>query len=127
MKLTIFYFHFRCFVGTETALSVENCIERDTNNLNNPQEISRSVSEMKEWVCSKIDRPDGTVVRDCMSMYTGGELFDVCLTNSFDGRKCLCSAELCNHSIFSKTPNSYLIILSILTRILWHRIFCLKL
>jgi len=89
---------FRCFVGSsdDTTQTVEDCIQRDPLAIQDPQEISRSVSEMKEWVCSKIDRPDGTVRRDCMSMYTGGEHFDVCLTNPYDGRKCLCSTELCN-------------------------------
>jgi len=92
---------FRCFVGSsnDAAQRVEDCIQREADlNQLNPQEISRSVSEMKEWVCSKIDRPDGSVVRDCMSMYTGGEHFDVCLTNPYDGRKCLCSTEYCNQA-----------------------------
>ena len=52
---------------------MEDCIQRDPLPIVNPQEISRSVSEMKEWVCSKIDKPDGSVERDCMSMYTGGK------------------------------------------------------
>ena len=66
---------FRCFVGSsdDATQTVEDCIQRDPPAIQNPQEISRSVSEMKEWVCSKIDRPDGTVRRDCMSMYTGGK------------------------------------------------------
>ncbi len=98
-------------------MTVEDCIQRDANDLH-PLDVSRyakkimnldeiqslklccpgfrSVSEMKEWVCSKINRPNGSVVRDCMSMYTGGESFDVCLTNPYDGKKCLCSTELCN-------------------------------
>ena len=84
-------------MGEENDMTVEDCIERSLLRLElSPHEVSRSVSEMKEWVCSKIDRPDGTVIRDCMNMYTGGEPFDVCLTNSHDGRKCLCSSELCN-------------------------------
>uniref|UniRef100_A0A0K2U1E7 Low density lipoprotein receptorrelated protein 2 [Equus caballus] n=2 Tax=Lepeophtheirus salmonis TaxID=72036 RepID=A0A0K2U1E7_LEPSM len=53
---------------------------------------------MKEWVCSKIDRPNGQVIRDCMQLYTGGEAFRVCYTNDEHGSTCLCSAELCNGS-----------------------------
>jgi len=62
------------------------------------RETSRSVSEMKEWVCSKLDRPDGTVERDCARLYTGGTLFRVCYVNSVEGTTCLCSKELCNSS-----------------------------
>jgi len=96
----------RCFVGSsnDEAQNVEDCIQRDPLPTKNRQEISRSVSEMKEWVCAKIDKPDGSVERDCMSMYTGGEHFDVCLTNPRDGRKCLCSTELCNLGI-QTSPN----------------------
>ena len=100
---------YRCFVGTESDMTVEDCIERSLLRLESgAHEVSRSVSEMKEWVCSKIDRPDGTVIRDCMNMYTGGEPFDVCLTNSHDGRKCLCSSELCNDSSPRPKPNDIL-------------------
>ncbi len=76
---------------------VEDCFQRDVRNpLTDPRETSRSVSEMKEWTCSKMDRPDGSVVRDCLRLYTGGTLFRVCYTNSADGSTCLCSSELCN-------------------------------
>ena len=91
------YFLRRCFVGTGSDLHVEDCIDRDKRNpLTDPRETSRSVSEMKEWTCSKADRPDGTVVRDCTRLYTGGTLFRVCYTNSAEGSTCICSAELCN-------------------------------
>merc|ERR1712141_920947 len=97
---------FRCFVGEENDMTVEDCIERSLLRLKqHPHEVSRSVSEMKEWVCSKIDRPDGTVIRDCMNMYTGGEPFDVCLSNSQEGKKCLCASELCNTSTKANADN----------------------
>lgn len=64
----------------------------------------RSVSEMKEWTCSKVDRPDGEVIRDCMRLYTGGTLFRVCYTNSADGSTCLCSSELCNGAAAAARP-----------------------
>ena len=76
---------------------MEDCLLRDkANPSTDPRETSRSVSEMKEWVCSKLDRPDGTIVRDCTRLYTGGTLFRVCYTNNLDGSTCLCSRELCN-------------------------------
>ena len=116
----------RCFVGEENDMTVEDCIERSLLRLNqHPHEVSRSVSEMKEWVCSKINRPDGTVIRDCMNMYTGGEPFDVCLSNSHEGKKCLCSSELCNGSTRPKAID--IIILAKMSLIyllihifLWH-------
>ncbi len=88
----------RCFVGRGTEnLVVEDCFERDRRHpLTDPRETSRSVSEMKEWTCSKIDRPDGEIIRDCLRLYTGGTLFRVCYTNSADGSTCICSGELCN-------------------------------
>lgn len=92
-------------------MTVEDCIERQTKQYEyHPHDISRSVSELKEWVCSKIDRPDGSIKRDCMSMYTGGESFDVCLTNPHDGKKCICSTELCNHSGQRSPPMPKLIL-----------------
>ena len=91
------HFRCRCFVGDEVEMSVEDCIARDKSTPNlDPRETSRSVSEMKEWVCSKITKPDGSVSRDCMRLYTGGEAFRVCYTNRAQGSTCLCSAELCN-------------------------------
>lgn len=75
----------------------EDCFLRDRKNPEfDPRETSRSVSEMKEWVCSKIDRPDGTTTKDCMRLYTGGEAFRVCYSSYADGSTCLCSSELCN-------------------------------
>ncbi len=66
----------RCFVGINSDLRVEDCLARDrAHPLTDPRETSRSVSEMKEWTCSKMDKPDGTVIRDCMRLYTGGTLF----------------------------------------------------
>ncbi|CAB4065643.1 unnamed protein product [Lepeophtheirus salmonis] len=78
----------------------EDCLKRGVPKEDelDPRETSRSVSEMKEWVCSKIDRPNGQVIRDCMQLYTGGEAFRVCYTNDEHGSTCLCSAELCNGS-----------------------------
>ena len=79
-------------------MSVEDCIERDRlSPENHPHETSRSVSEMKEWVCAKTMRPySDKIERECMKMYTGGESFDVCFANVIDGKTCLCSTELCN-------------------------------
>merc|ERR1712141_784267 len=93
---------FRCFVGNDVEMTVEDCLLRPhilTHYQPHPHEISRSVSEMKEWVCAKTERPDGTLIRDCMSMYTGGEPFEVCFANANEGKKCLCSTELCNNSV----------------------------
>ncbi len=46
---------FSCFVGQDNDMVVEDCIERDRRNpLTDPRETSRSVSEMKEWTCSKV-------------------------------------------------------------------------
>ena len=54
-----FPFFCRCFVGDGDDLSVEDCRTRDRDKrVMDPREISRSVSEMKEWVCSKIIKPD---------------------------------------------------------------------
>ena len=90
----------RCFVGIGDDMVVEDCLERDkANPITDPRETSRSVSEMKEWGCSKMDRADGTVVRDCMKLYTGGEAFRVCYTNTADGSTCMCSRELCNGDV----------------------------
>ena len=75
-KVMLFSF-FRCFVGNDVEMTVEDCLLRPhilTHYQPHPHEISRSVSEMKEWVCAKTERPDGTLIRDCMSMYTGGML-----------------------------------------------------
>lgn len=93
---------FKCFVGDGDDLSVEDCRTRDRDKrVMDPREISRSVSEMKEWVCSKIIKPDadgGGVVRDCLRLYTGGEALRVCYANQAQGVTCLCSDELCNHA-----------------------------
>ncbi|XP_071744223.1 uncharacterized protein [Lepeophtheirus salmonis] len=91
---------FKCFVGFNHDTVVEDCLKRGVPKEDelDPRETSRSVSEMKEWVCSKIDRPNGQVIRDCMQLYTGGEAFRVCYTNDEHGSTCLCSAELCNGS-----------------------------
>ena len=90
---------YRCFVGDDIEMTVEDCIVRDRKNpVTDPHETSRSVSEMKEWVCSKLDKPDGTIHRDCMRLYTGGDAFRVCYSSIRDGTTCLCSAELCNGS-----------------------------
>ena len=79
---------------------VEDCIARDKSNpVTDPRQTSRSVTEMKEWVCSKITKPDGNVRRDCTRLYTGGEAFTVCYTNTAEGSTCLCSAELCNGAV----------------------------
>jgi hypothetical protein len=87
-------------------MTVEDCIERARLHQEmHPHDTSRSVSEMKEWVCSKIDRPNGTVIRDCQSMYTGGEAFDLCYANVVDGKKCLCSTDLCNKTNQMLMPN----------------------
>lgn len=97
---------FRCFVGDDVDMTVEDCIERDRNTPElHPMETSRSVSEMQEWVCSKMDRPDGQVIRDCMRMYTGGEAFRVCYANEADGKTCLCSRELCNGATAARTKH----------------------
>ncbi len=37
--------------------------------------VSLSVSESVEWVCTKFDYPNGTVVRSCEQTYTGTVLF----------------------------------------------------
>ena len=90
---------FRCFVGDDEAMTVEDCISRDRRNpVYDPHETSRSVSEMKEWVCSKMAKPDGRIIRDCFRLYTGGEAFKVCYSSTQDGDTCLCSRELCNGS-----------------------------
>ena len=89
---------FRCFVGEDDDLTVEDCRARDKDKrVSDPREKSRSVSEMKEWVCSKIIKPKGQgVVRDCMRLYTGGEALRVCYANQAEGITCLCSKDLCN-------------------------------
>ena len=85
-------------------MTVEDCIIRDKNYpVHDPKETSRSVSEMKEWTCSKMHKPDGRVIRDCMRLYTGGEEFHVCYSNIKDGDTCLCSSELCNKSTSMRT------------------------
>ena len=49
-------------------MTVEDCIIRDRKNpVHDPRETSRSVSEMKEWTCAKMTKPDGTVRRDCQT------------------------------------------------------------
>ena len=72
-----FNFFCSCFVGNDIEMTVEDCLLRPhiltQFDYAHPHEISRSVSEMKEWVCAKMERPNGTLVRDCMSMYTGGK------------------------------------------------------
>ena len=64
-------------MGNDIEMTVEDCLLRPhiltQFDYTHPHEISRSVSEMKEWVCAKMERPNGTLVRDCMSMYTGGK------------------------------------------------------
>ena len=91
-------------MGNDVEMDVEDCLKRPPIKLSHyktsdhPHEMSGSVSELKEWVCAKTVRPDGTLIRDCMSMYTGGEPFDVCFANTNEGKKCLCSSELCNGS-----------------------------
>ena len=64
-------------MGNDIEMTVEDCLLRPhiltQFDYAHPHEISRSVSEMKEWVCAKMERPNGTLVRDCMSMYTGGK------------------------------------------------------
>ena len=85
-------------------MTVEDCIDRDKKYpVHDPKETSRSVSEMKEWTCSKMHKPDGSVIRDCMRLYTGGEEFHVCYSNIKDGDTCLCSSELCNKSTSMRT------------------------
>ena len=80
-------------------MTVEDCIIRDRKNpVHDPRETSRSVSEMKEWTCAKMTKPDGTVRRDCLKLYTGGEDFQICYGSHKDGDTCLCSRELCNGS-----------------------------
>jgi len=87
----------RCFVGDDVEMMVEDCILRDRKNpIHDPRETSRSVSEMKEWTCAKMTKPDGRVIRDCMKLYTGGEHFHICYSSTKDGDTCLCSRELCN-------------------------------
>ena len=93
------YDYFRCFVGNDIEMIVEDCLFRDQKNpVIDPQETSRSVSEMKEWTCAKMTKPDGSVSRDCMRLYTGGEQFHICYSSTKDGDTCLCSTELCNGS-----------------------------
>ena len=92
-----------------------------------PREKSRSVSEMKEWVCSKIIKPEGAgVVRDCMRLYTGGEALQVCYENRAQGITCLCSADLCNGvDRATTTPTaakSTLIVLNALSLILMTKL-----
>ena len=91
--------YYRCFVGVDDDMTVEDCIIRDRKNpVLDPHQTSRSVSEMKEWVCSKMAKPDGKIYRDCLRLYTGGEAFQVCYSSIADGSSCLCSSELCNGS-----------------------------
>ena len=45
-----------------------------------------------------VTKPDGSVSRDCMRLYTGGEQFHICYSSTKDGDTCLCSTELCNGS-----------------------------
>ena len=81
-----FIFFCSCFVGNDIEMTVEDCLLRPhiltQFDYAHPHEISRSVSEMKEWVCAKMERPNGTLVRDCMSMYTGGKYIS-CLLESY--------------------------------------------
>ena len=73
-------------MGNDIEMTVEDCLLRPhiltQFDYAHPHEISRSVSEMKEWVCAKMERPNGTLVRDCMSMYTGGKYIS-CLMESY--------------------------------------------
>ena len=75
-------------------------------------------STFTEWVCAKTVRPDGTLTRDCMSMYTGGEPFDVCFANTNEGKKCLCSSELCNGSEVGHKVAKKSVFLSVLLSLL---------
>ena len=47
----------------------------------------------------KMEKPNGQITRDCMRLYTGGDLFRVCYTNTADGSTCMCSRELCNGDV----------------------------
>ena len=99
LYLTTYVLFDRCFVGDDIEMTVEDCIIRDRKNpILDPRETSRSVSEMKEWTCAKMTKPDGTVRRDCLKLYTGGEDFQICYGSHKDGDTCLCSRELCNGS-----------------------------
>ena len=71
----------RCYDGTDTTLSVKNCIEDDlldvpewkrTGSL--PRDylsLTLSVSETAEWVCTKTVYNNNTVRRGCHKTYTG--------------------------------------------------------
>ena len=49
---------FRCYVGENDERSIEDCAERDKQNPStDPKEKTKSVSELKEWVCSKYNKP----------------------------------------------------------------------
>ena len=73
----------RCYDGTDTTLSVKNCIEDDlldvpewkrTGSL--PRDylsLTLSVSETAEWVCTKTVYNNNTVRRGCHKTYTGNK------------------------------------------------------
>lgn len=56
-----------------------------------------------ELINNHILSTDGSVQRDCMRLYTGGEAFRVCYTSMTDGTTCLCSRELCNASEWNQS------------------------
>ena len=56
ISVVLFNF-FRCYVGENDERSIEDCAERDKQNPStDPKEKTKSVSELKEWVCSKYDK-----------------------------------------------------------------------
>ena len=80
--------------------------------MEDPREKPRSVSELKEWVCSKYDRPDGVVIRDCMRLYTGGEAFRVSerhtqcdqkkIANTYKNAQNDCTRKMIDFETFTK-------------------------
>ena len=102
----------RCYDGTDTTLSVKNCIEDDlldvpewkrTGSL--PRDylsLTLSVSETAEWVCTKTVYNNNTVRRGCHKTYTGnykdktifsnqylgGERFAMCFWSDSAGTGC---------------------------------------
>ena len=67
------------------------------------QVITLAISRFHDFTISRIhDFPNSRFPE--FWIFFAGEHFDVCLTNPRDGRKCLCSTELCNLGI-QTSPN----------------------
>jgi len=120
---------FNCYVGVGQNFKEKDCIKEDLEKRLSTLEVayqvyrmssSLSVSESLEWVCTKFDHPNGTVVRSCEKTYTGGEKFSTChYTSELEApRKCMCSKQLCNTAITHQTREmASLFILFILIRV----------